>query len=793
MTSPRSNPTGHAAQAHGVPTRTLLESRRRTESEENHCQEILPGYAEVMAMKNAKQRAEIGKIGKAPNSPVPDSQNGMITVDVAGTSPFHNTAIILIGYQEDYFGKDGKLRTVIEASSEVVLNNTIKLIEAVKDHVALIVETPIVFTRDYSELVEPSGILKVIKDVQAFQAGTAGAETIPELKAYGQRILQVPGKRGLNAFTGTCLERLLKAKNITDVVLAGAVTSVCIDSTGRAAHERGFRVHVLSDCTCGRTESEQDFFCNSIFPLYSEVSTTDMLIQAIDEATDASQHWRGKEGAEVQVVSVDEPASGDAAEEKTARGEEVVDKALWTTFDGVCNTSLILEWMRQHPEDAVKLRERQDEIALQIHHNLVDYAATMQAAYDKMEKQVTVQSTGSSSSYHSDSAVDPTAPLLGFLSHGKDEAGSMAKLLKLQLKRFLKVCWVSENGSLEDSCPNLFLDSDDLFVLSDLLEEVVRSKTFILIMTKTSLLRPWVICEWMTAIKSGVPILPVDIMGSGFDLTASNVKRRVNACVDSAVLTMVREHFPDASTASIAETLKQILEMPRVHIDPKETNPGEGAFELANALIAKADMGSDHKLEAVTSDPIHTPLPGAQLHGEVGYISYHHSTETALIARIVRHLIDDQLRTRASTFFWVDGGSLPDVKSRMNKIEGAGIMMVLLTNETLRNPSVIIEMVQASRNGVSLLPVVIDKCFDFRTYTSDAYYRDLPQKFDRKAHRAFKAQGIRFPEICRVIRVLFDVIAMPFNSHSSEAVQKAQVYEITRRLARRTRHSRLPA
>ena len=89
------------------------------------------------------------------------------------------------------------------------------------------------------------------------------------------RIVTVPGKRGLNAFSNTDLDDLLERKGVTHVVLAGAVTSICIDSTGRAAHERGYGVTILSDCTAGRTNYEQEFYCDNIFPLYAETLTTD--------------------------------------------------------------------------------------------------------------------------------------------------------------------------------------------------------------------------------------------------------------------------------------------------------------------------------------------------------------------------------------------------------------------------------------------------------------------------------------------------------------------------------------
>ncbi|MDQ6951410.1 MAG: cysteine hydrolase [Mariprofundales bacterium] len=195
----------------------------------------------------------------------------------------NTTALVLIGYQNDYFSQTGILRSVIESDADRVLSNTLKTVQALASSATTIISTPILFTDDYRELNDPVGILKTIKEVGAFKHGSEGGKTNPELAAFGERIIEIPGKRGLNAFANTQLEQTLKAHNIEDVVLAGVVTAICIDSTGRAAHERGFRVHVLSDTTGGRTGFEQDFYCREIFPLYAEVLPCDAIIAALSE------------------------------------------------------------------------------------------------------------------------------------------------------------------------------------------------------------------------------------------------------------------------------------------------------------------------------------------------------------------------------------------------------------------------------------------------------------------------------------------------------------------------------
>lgn len=190
---------------------------------------------------------------------------------MARTLDPERTAVILIGYQNDYFSPQGALYSVVQAAIPQVLGNTLDTLARLKAGPVTLISTPILFTPDYSELIDPIGILKIIKESKAFRSDTVGGETIPEIKALGPRILEVPGKRGLNAFSNTRLHKVLKEKGITDVVLMGVVTSLCIESTGREAFEQGYHVTVVSDATAGKTHFEQHYYCSEIFPMYAEV------------------------------------------------------------------------------------------------------------------------------------------------------------------------------------------------------------------------------------------------------------------------------------------------------------------------------------------------------------------------------------------------------------------------------------------------------------------------------------------------------------------------------------------
>jgi len=100
----------------------------------------------------------------------------------------------------------------------------------------------------------------------AFKESTKRGAVIDEISSFGDKLIEVRGKTGFNAFSKTELYNYLKDRNIKNVVFAGVVTSVCIDSSARASFEFGFNTLVLSDCIAGRSNMENDFIVVIFFP-----------------------------------------------------------------------------------------------------------------------------------------------------------------------------------------------------------------------------------------------------------------------------------------------------------------------------------------------------------------------------------------------------------------------------------------------------------------------------------------------------------------------------------------------
>jgi nicotinamidase-related amidase len=87
--------------------------------------------------------------------------------------------------------------------------------------------------------------------------GEHGHDIIDELApAQGEPVLDKPGK---GAFYATDLELLLRNRGITQLIVTGVTTEVCVHTTVREANDRGFECLVLSDCV------------GSYFPAFHEV------------------------------------------------------------------------------------------------------------------------------------------------------------------------------------------------------------------------------------------------------------------------------------------------------------------------------------------------------------------------------------------------------------------------------------------------------------------------------------------------------------------------------------------
>jgi nicotinamidase-related amidase len=121
------------------------------------------------------------------------------------------------------------------------------------------------------------------EDAAFFEPGTPGVEIHEAVRpAAGEPVVQ---KAYPNSFRETDLERRLHDAGVTDVVVAGMMTSMCVDATVRAAADLGFGCTVVHDACAtldlsfdGRTipaASVQGAFIAALGDGYATVTSAD--------------------------------------------------------------------------------------------------------------------------------------------------------------------------------------------------------------------------------------------------------------------------------------------------------------------------------------------------------------------------------------------------------------------------------------------------------------------------------------------------------------------------------------
>jgi len=111
-------------------------------------------------------------------------------------------------------------------------------------------------------------------------------------------------------------------------------------------------------------------------------------------------------------------------------------------------------------------------------------------------------------------------------------------------------------------------------------------------------------------------------------------------------------------------------------------------------------------------------------------------------------------------------------------------LVLLLTEEVLRRPWVLVEITTAYHSGVHIVPVEIykrdNKSF---TYPGEEFYKQLREGdlLTEKEADLIKDEGITLDELEKAIRHVFKKIAVPFSPHKSQLVREAELTDILRR------------
>jgi nicotinamidase-related amidase len=178
------------------------------------------------------------------------------------------TALVLIDIQNDYF--DNGTMTLV--GSDKASENARLLLDRFRADSSTIIHIQHIATRPTASFFLPN---------------TRGADIHDNIKPLAQEKVIV--KHYPNSFRETELLDYLKDKNITDLVICGMMTHMCVDATVRAAKDFGFNIVLIGDaCTTKdqeisgqivNAEDVQKSFLAALSHFYSTVQTSKQYLE----------------------------------------------------------------------------------------------------------------------------------------------------------------------------------------------------------------------------------------------------------------------------------------------------------------------------------------------------------------------------------------------------------------------------------------------------------------------------------------------------------------------------------
>ncbi|SMO42937.1 cysteine hydrolase [Flavobacterium nitrogenifigens] len=186
-------------------------------------------------------------------------------------------ALILIETQNEWMHESGKLRKLLIADEQMMLNsitNIEKLLTYSRKNNIEVIHVGLRFEKGYPELANgKSGLRKAIPKAGTFPINEFGSQFYESVKPIQGEFI-VTGRTGASGFTGSNLDVYLRNNKIENLYIVGYATHVCVESTLRDAHERSYNTYVISDATSAFNKTQQEYFLNEIVHHFGEHLTT---------------------------------------------------------------------------------------------------------------------------------------------------------------------------------------------------------------------------------------------------------------------------------------------------------------------------------------------------------------------------------------------------------------------------------------------------------------------------------------------------------------------------------------
>lgn len=140
-------------------------------------------------------------------------------------------ALLIVDIQNDYFS-GGKMELV---GMDAACANALELLTTFREN-----HYPVIFIQHLA--IKPNATF--------FIPGTTGAEIHHSIKPQNDETVII--KHYPNSFRETNLHKYLQEQGLTELIICGAMTHMCIDTTTRAATDLGYTCTLIADACATR-------------------------------------------------------------------------------------------------------------------------------------------------------------------------------------------------------------------------------------------------------------------------------------------------------------------------------------------------------------------------------------------------------------------------------------------------------------------------------------------------------------------------------------------------------------
>lgn len=187
------------------------------------------------------------------------------------------TALIMIEFVNEWLGPEAGLDFLMEDREQFAASREAgrQALEIARAHDLRVVHATLRLSDDYREFGEAHfGLRAAIPAVGTWRESDDGWRFAEGFTPQTDEFV-VDGRTGASAFAGGNLAAYLRAQGITQLILAGYALHVCVESTLRDAHDRGYTTLVLEEATAAFTAAQRQHVLDHVIHHYGARLTVD--------------------------------------------------------------------------------------------------------------------------------------------------------------------------------------------------------------------------------------------------------------------------------------------------------------------------------------------------------------------------------------------------------------------------------------------------------------------------------------------------------------------------------------